>query len=256
MTKQVDIKADILDDSDVGDIAFYDFFGINYFTPLQLEDVLNSAASGEDIQLNINSNGGDVSAASTIYSMLKAYQGKVNVFIQGMAASAASVIAMAGDKVSMAPTAQLMIHKCLAGVSDPLNADQLRQIAAQNDSVDLGIANAYMAKTGMNQSDLLQLMSNQTFMDAKTAVDKGFVDEVAFAGDKTGIADKAPVFSNSISKMPSKKVVEKFNLLVGKAKAFDKLETNSSGEEKKSDDEQQNKKIDKSELKRELALLF
>ncbi|SYW16205.1 head maturation protease, ClpP-related [Oenococcus oeni] len=257
MTKKIDLKSDILDDSDAGDIAFYEFFGMSYFLPSQVQDVLNSAAPNEDIELDINSNGGDTSAASTIYSMLKAYQGQINIFIQGMAASAASIIAMAGDHVAMAPTAQMMIHKCLADPGGYVNADGLRQLAAQNDSVDIGIANAYMAKTGMSQSDLLQLMSNQTFMDAKTAVDKGFADEVAFSGQKTGIADKAPVFSNSVSKMPSREVVDKFNSLLGKAKAFDKLETIKPVEDPpKTTDKENNKKTDKSELKRELALLF
>ncbi len=257
MTKKIDLKADILDDSDSYDRSFYDFFGMPYFLPSQVQDAINSAAPNEDIELDINSNGGDVSAASTIYSILKAYQGKVNIFVQGMAASAASIIAMAGDHVAMAPTAQMMIHKCLADPGGPVNADDLRQMATQNDSVDDGIANAYMAKTGMNQSDLLQLMSNQTYMSAQTAVDKGFADEIAFSGKKTGVADKAPVFSNSISKMPSREVVNKFNLLLGKAKAFDKLEAIKPVEDPpKTADKQNNTKTDKSELKKMLALLF
>ncbi|WP_257611025.1 ATP-dependent Clp protease proteolytic subunit, partial [Oenococcus oeni] len=107
--------------------------------------------------------------------------------------------------------------------TDSANADELRQMAAQNDSVDIGIANAYMLKTGMSQSDLFQLMSNQTFMDAKTAIDKGFADEMAFTSKTQTASDKAPVFANSIAKLPSRETIDKFNLLMGKAKAFDKI---------------------------------
>ena len=219
MTVQIDVKNDIIGaDSE----PMYQFFGMNYVAPEQIQNALASAKVKEDIEIDIDSNGGEVSAASQIYSMLKAYPGQVNVFIQGIAASAASIIAMAGDKISISPTAQIMIHKCLAA-TDSANADELRQMAAQNDSVDIGIANAYMLKTGMSQSDLFQLMSNQTFMDAKTAIDKGFADEMAFTSKTQTASDKAPVFANSIAKLPSRETIDKFNLLMGKAKAFDKI---------------------------------
>lgn len=176
--------------------------------------MLNTGNETDDVEVDIASNGGDVFAASEIYTMLKGYQGNVTVNIQGLAASAASVIAMAGDKVSISPTAQIMIHKAWSGVQG--NTDDLAHQSAVLDGIDKSIVAAYSDKTGMDSSDVLQLMSNETWMTAQDAVDKGFADEIMF------VDDKQPQFTNSVSDIPTKEAVNKFMNLLATAKSKSK----------------------------------
>lgn len=200
------IKGDVVDDQ-TG--AFYSFFGMSAAYPSAVEEVLNSGVTTDDVEVDIASNGGDVFAASEIYTMLKNYQGNVAVNVQGLAASAASVIAMAGDKVSISPTAQIMIHKAWSGIQG--NADDLSHESNVLDSIDQSIVAAYVAKTGMAADDVLQLMANETWMTAQDAVDKGFADEIMF------VDDKQPQFTNSISEIPSKAAINKFMNLISKS---------------------------------------
>ena len=158
------------DDADV-----YDWLGYDYASPRQVESVLNDADG--DVEVDIASGGGSVFAASEIYTMLKAYSGKVVVNIQGLAASAASVIAMAGDEVNMSPTSQMMIHK--ASTISMGNADDLDHDSKMLDVTDQSIVNAYENKTGLKRDDILQMMAKETWMTAQDAVDKGFADNVA-----------------------------------------------------------------------------
>lgn len=158
------------DDADV-----YDWLGYDYASPRQVESVLNDADG--DVEVDIASGGGSVFAASEIYTMLKAYSGKVVVNIQGLAASAASVIAMAGDEVNMSPTSQMMIHK--ASTISIGNADDLDHDSKMLDVTDQSIVNAYENKTGLKRDDILQMMAKETWMTAQDAVDKGFADNVA-----------------------------------------------------------------------------
>ncbi|KRL02517.1 ATP-dependent Clp protease, protease subunit [Liquorilactobacillus capillatus DSM 19910] len=198
------IKGDVVDDKTA---AFYQFFGMPAVSPSGVADALNSDDPSSDVEVDIASNGGDVFAASEIYTMLKGVQGNVTVNIQGLAASAASVIAMAGDKVNISPTAQIMIHKAWSQQAG--NSDDLNHEANVLNGIDQSIASAYEAKTGMKQSDLLQLMSNETWLTAKDAVDKGFADEIMFANEN----QLQPV--NAISHIPSKKAINKFmNLFI------------------------------------------
>ncbi|MFO1546558.1 head maturation protease, ClpP-related [Lactiplantibacillus plantarum] len=206
MTKKVMIKGDIVDDQTAG---FYQFFGMPAVSPSSVASVLNDDSDDEALEVDIASNGGDVFAASEIYTMLKNYAGNVTVNIQGLAASAASVVAMAGDKVSISPTAQIMIHKAWSQPAG--NADDLEHKASILNGIDQSIASAYEAKTGMDKADLLQLMANETWLTASDAVDKGFADEIMFADDK----QLQPV--NAISHIPPKSAVNKLLNLIYKA---------------------------------------
>lgn len=204
----IDIKGNIVS-NDVGE--FYEWFGISSTYP---DKVQQAIASNEDdeITLNIASNGGDVFAASEIYTMLKDSKKNIVVNVQGLAASAASVIAMAGNIVRMSPTSQMMIHK--ASVVAYGNADDLGHESDVLNSIDESIAMAYELKTGLNQTDILQLMSTETWMNAKVAVDKGFADEIMFND-----ADEEPTFENAlIGNLPSKAAINKFRNLIAKQK--------------------------------------
>lgn len=223
MTK-IPIKGAVVsnDDADI-----YDWLGYDYASPRQVESVLNDADG--DVEVDIASGGGSVFAASEIYTMLKAYAGKVVVNIQGLAASAASVIAMAGDEVNMSPTSQMMIHK--ASTISMGNADDLDHDSKMLDVTDQSIVNAYEAKTGMSRDDILQLMANETWMTAQDAVDKGFADNVS-------VGSQQPQLVNAIGTPAlSNEAISKVKTLLAKvrsAKPDSKVETPVENNEKKS----------------------
>lgn len=126
----------------------------------------------------LNSPGGDCFAASRIYTMLKEYPGKVTVKIDGMAASAATVIAMGGDRVLMSPTANFFIHNPSTMAWG--EADDMRQAQQMLDEVKESIINAYEAKTGLSRTVISHLMDNQTMMNAKKAKELGFIDDILY----------------------------------------------------------------------------
>ncbi len=158
-----------------GPIDNENFWG-DEITPAMFREDLE--AEEGDLTVWINSPGGNVFAAAEIYTMLKEYKGAVTVRIASIAASAASVIAMAGRKVQMSPTALLMIH-------DPStiamgNAKDMEKAIETLGEVKEAIINAYSAKTGLRHNKIAELMSNETWMNAKKAVELGFADEVLY----------------------------------------------------------------------------
>lgn len=155
----------------------YDWFEIEATSPNDVSRVLEQL-NGEEVVVEINSGGGDVFAGSEIYTTLKRYSGRVKVEIVGIAASAASVIAMAGDHVAISPTAQIMIHNVSSYQSGDYRAMEHEAEVLKN--YNKSIANAYMLKTGMKQDDLLELMNKETWLNAKQAIDLGFADEIMF----------------------------------------------------------------------------
>jgi len=127
-----------------------------------------------DVTLWLNSPGGDCIAASQIYAMLMDYPGNVTVKVDGLAASAASVIAMAGTKVLMAPTAMMMVHNPMSiAIGD---SEEMRRAIEMLSEVKESIINAYEIKTGLSRAKLSHLMDGETWMNAKKAVELGFAD--------------------------------------------------------------------------------
>jgi ATP-dependent protease ClpP protease subunit len=167
----------------------YDWFGMEATSP-QKVNVALSQLVGENIDVEINSPGGDVFSGSEIYTAIKAYQGKAAVQIVGIAASAASVIAMAGDVVQISPTAQIMIHNVSSNASGDYR--DMQQAANVLGNLNKSIANAYALKTGLQQDDLLALMNQETWLNAQQAVEKGFADEVMFDSENKLIAGISP----------------------------------------------------------------
>ena len=141
-------------------------------TPAMFKDELFSGSG--PITIWINSPGGDCIAASQIYSMLMDYKGDVTVKIDGIAASAASVIAMAGTKVLMAPTALMMIHNP-ATVAFGDHEDMQKAIEMLNE-VKESIINAYEIKTNLSRARISHLMDSETWMNARRAIELGFAD--------------------------------------------------------------------------------
>ena len=129
-----------------------------------------------DIIIWLNSPGGDCIAASQIYSMLMDYPGNVTVKIDGIAASAASVIAMAGTKVLMAPTALMMVHNPLTvAIGD---SEEMHKAIAMLSEVKESIINAYEIKTGQSRAKLSHLMDAETWLNANKAIELGFADSI------------------------------------------------------------------------------
>jgi ATP-dependent Clp protease protease subunit len=156
----------------------YDLFDMDATSPKDVDSLLEQSKESEELEVHINSPGGHVDAGSEIYTALKSYKGKVNVQIVGMAASAASVIAMAGDHVEISPTAQIMIHNVSGGVWGDHRAMQKGSEVLKN--YNKSIANAYILKTGLDQSELLAMMNKETWFTAQQAKEKGFADTVMF----------------------------------------------------------------------------
>ena len=143
-------------------------------TPRLFKEELTSGSG--DITVWINSPGGDCIAAAQIYNMLMDYKGNVTVKIDGIAASAASVIAMAGTKVLISPVSMLMIHNPMTVACG--NSAEMQKAIAMLDEVKESIINAYEIKTGLSRAKLSHLMDAETWMDANKAVELGFADDV------------------------------------------------------------------------------
>lgn len=148
----------------------------NEITPKIFHDELY--AEDGDVTIYLTSPGGNVFAAAEIYTMIRDYPHNVKVRIASIAASAATVIAMAGDVVQMSPTALLFVH-------DPStiamgNAKDMEKAITTLNEVKESIINAYAAKTGLSRSKISKLMSDETWMNAKKAVELGFADEILF----------------------------------------------------------------------------
>ena len=171
MTNEAGVEERVLElDGTIASESWFD----DDITPKMFKDELFSGSG--PITLWINSPGGDCIAASQIYSMLMDYQGEVTVKIDGIAASAASVIAMAGTKVLMAPTALMMIHNpSMMAFGD--HNDMAKAIDILEE-VKESIINAYEIKTGQSRAVLSHLMENETWMNAKKAIELGFADGI------------------------------------------------------------------------------
>ena len=161
-------------------------------TPQMFRDEL--FAGDGPITIWVNSPGGDCTAASQIYSMLMDYKNDVTVKIDGIAASAASVVAMAGTKVLMSPTAMMMIHNPATGAfGDHVDMEKAIKML---DEVKESIINAYEIKTGLSHAQLSHMMDDETWMNAKKAIELGFADGM-LTDEKHIVETEAYAFSGS-----------------------------------------------------------
>lgn len=177
-----------------GEISDETWFG-DEVTPGLFRSELNNCQG--DITVWINSPGGDCFAAAQIYNMLMNYTGNINVKIDGIAASAASVIAMAGTHVSMSPVAMLMIHNpATISAGDVHDMERAKVMLSE---VKESIINAYELKTGISRQKLSNMMDAETWFNARKAVELGFADEILFSkqeeNDEKGEDIEAVMFS-------------------------------------------------------------
>lgn len=175
---KIDVKGAIVP-SDEGWI--YDYFGMECTYPKKINKAILDA-KGEDLDVEINSGGGDVFAGSEIYNALRTYTGNVRIHVVGLAASAASVIMCAGHS-DASPTAQIMVHNVsMYTCGDHNDMDHAADILR---TADRSIAAAYVAKTGMTEAEALKLMNKETWLTAQDAVDIGLIDEITNYAQET-----------------------------------------------------------------------
>lgn len=176
---KIEIKGPIISD---GEQWIYDWFEIPATSPSSVAKQMKKASNNEQLEIHINSGGGSVFSGSEIYTMLKDYKGDVIVKIVGVAASAASVIAMSGKKIMMSPTGQIMIHN--ASTSGRGDHNEHQHTATLLKTIDESIANSYRLRTGMSQQELLGLMEQETWLSPQKALNYKFIDEIMFDNEK------------------------------------------------------------------------
>lgn len=191
MKSRIDIIGAIVPNDDVW---IYNWFEMDCTSPKMVNDALLKAA-GNDIDVYINSGGGDVFSGSEIYSALRAYEGKVNIHIVGIAASAASVIACAGHS-DISPTAMVMIHNVSSSARGDYHAMDKESEILQK--ANKAVSAAYETKCGISEQEALKMMDRESWMTAKEAVELGLVDEIAEAKNLQLVASESGMIPRSI----------------------------------------------------------
>ena len=158
-------------------------------TPSLFRDELSKVSGNLTVWLN--SPGGDCFAASQIYTMLRNHKGRITVKIDGIAASAASVVAMAGDETFIAPTAMLMIHNPMTFAAG--NKADMEKAIELLEEVKESIINAYARKTALSRNKISKLMDDETWMNAEKALQLGFADGILFDEKKQSVPNEDPV---------------------------------------------------------------
>lgn len=178
-------------DGGESEILIFDFIGWPYNDPAEL---IKALADLEDVKVRINSPGGDVFDGMAIYNALQSHKGTVTTRIEGLAASMASVVAMAGKKVQAYDNAMLMIHNAWTVMAG--NQYDMREVADVLEKIDGNLLNIYYDKSKVGKRELSDMMKNETWMTAKEAKEKGFINEIV-----NGKAVKAQfdlsIFSNA-----------------------------------------------------------
>ena len=165
-------------------------------TPRSFAEDLESLG-GKDVTVRINSGGGDVFAAHAIHNQLVAYKGRVTVVIDGLAASAATIIAVAGDRIIMPSNALFMIHNPAIGLSDYYGADELLKAAEALNTIKGSIVAAYRKRCKASAEELAAMMDAETWMGAAECLEKGFVDEIK--GSVSPVLNGSSLIVNSIN---------------------------------------------------------
>ncbi|HGV9233551.1 TPA: head maturation protease, ClpP-related [Providencia rettgeri] len=178
--------------SSTNTISVLDVIGEDYWgegvTAKRISGALR-AIGNNDVVVNINSPGGDMFEGLAIYNLLRAHSGKVTVNILGIAASAASIIAMAGDEIHMGRGAFLMIHNCWSiGVG---NRHDFAKLAADLEPFDKSMADIYVARSGQSESVVSKMMDDETYIASSDAIAKGFADGL-LAADEINDGDESP----------------------------------------------------------------
>lgn len=170
-----------------GEIASSSWWG-DEVTPKQFKEDLDALGDIETLDVFINSPGGDVFAGQAIYSMLKRHKAHVNVYIDGIAASIASLITMAGDTVIMPKNAMMMVHNPWTVAIG--NAEEFRKIADDMDKIRDSMIVAYESRSALTREEIINLLDAETWLSAEDCKEYGFCDEIEDAKEVAASLDK------------------------------------------------------------------
>lgn len=177
------MKFDFKNEAEKASLKIYDYIGSDGWdegvTAQAIEDELANAGN-KALDIYINSNGGDVFEGFAIYNTLSRYSGYKTVYIDGLAASIASVIAMCGNKIIMNTASMMMIHNASGACWG--NAEDMKKVVQALESINEVIRDVYKTRTNLDDAKLTELMDNETFMTAKECVEYGFADEIGSVG--------------------------------------------------------------------------
>ena len=181
-----------------GDSASETWWG-DEVTPRQFTEELDALGAVPEIVVRINSGGGDVFAANAIYTRLKDNAAKITVKIDGWAASAATIVAMAGDVIEIPGNGVFMVHDPSLGLLGYFNEADLAKMTEELKVVKQSIVNAYVLKTGKDAAEVAAIMAAESWFDGKQAVDAGFCDKLMFEDAETTVENAAKIVVNSVS---------------------------------------------------------
>ena len=173
-----------------------------YITPEGFMEDLADVKDKAHITVKLNSCGGDLYTGIAIHNALKALSGDVNVIVEGIAASAASVIMCAGDTVTVYPGSLIMIHGVSVMLWDSLNIQDMKQLMKGMDASERAVAEIYSEKTGLGVDTLRSMMTKETWMTGREALDKGFADIITEGEedpDMSMSADRKILYVNGVS---------------------------------------------------------
>lgn len=187
---------------------FYDWFEEDSTCPRDVQKVLDAVAEGDEIEVYINSPGGVIDVGSEIYTLLRG-QNNVKIYITGEACSAASIVAMAGY-CEMSPTALMMVHCVSSGVRG--NHSAMEHMAEVLRTADRALCTAYVAKTGMSETEALELMEHETWLTAEQAKERGLIDAIMFEESEIMPLVAGPLFA-----LPGKEQMEKVKRMMEEA---------------------------------------
>lgn len=192
MPIKINVKGPIIPNDDKW---IYEIFDVEATCPKDVIDALDESPN-EDVEVMINSGGGSVYDASEIYTALRSHSGNVQTKVVGLAASAASVIAMAGNTLYMSPTAKMMIHNAsTVAFGDYRDMDKTSDLLQ---ATNKSIASAYRSKSGMSEDELLKLMDGETWLTAEDAKNNGLIDEIMFQDNESPMMVASSVESGMI----------------------------------------------------------
>lgn len=180
--KKIQLKGDVVSDR-IGQL--FDWFDLDSIYPNKLKQALDDS-NGEDVEVTMTTNGGSVFAGQEIYDLIQSYSGKTTLKISGLVASIGTLISCAFDEVFISPVGTFMIHNPTLGEVSGEKSD-MEKAAQLLETVESTLVSAYVAKTGLEESELVEMMSNETFMTAQETIDKGFADGL--------ITDEIPTLS-------------------------------------------------------------
>lgn len=180
-----------------GEISEYSWYEDD-ITPKEFNKDLKAMGEVEEITVRINSGGGDVFAAVAIYTRLKEHKADIAVKIDGWCASAATIIAMAGDSIEISVAGIFMIHDPAAGILGYYKADELKKIADELETIKQSIVNCYMTVTDKSEDEIKNLMTDETWFTGEEAVEAGFCTAVMLTEIETEIEDAEKIIVNSV----------------------------------------------------------